>query len=97
MGTVNFGRRRAVAESTQPARPLIARLIRNLAPLIILAWAAPILFLNLAIPSLEEVGRERNHRAGVVPGAAHALASSARSASRACSHAVSAWVSARLD
>jgi RND superfamily putative drug exporter len=59
VGTVNFGRRRAVAESTQPARPLIARLIRSLAPLIILAWAAPILFLNLAIPSLEEVGRER--------------------------------------
>jgi len=56
---VNFGRRRAVAASTQPARPRIARMIRWLAPVIILAWTALILVLNLAVPSLEQVGRER--------------------------------------
>jgi hypothetical protein len=56
---VNFGRRSAVAASTQPARPIIARTIRWLAPIIILAWTALILYLNLAVPSLEEVGRER--------------------------------------
>ena len=59
MKTVKFGRRRDVAASTQPARPLIARGIRRLAPVIILAWTALILVLNLAIPSLEQVGRER--------------------------------------
>jgi RND superfamily putative drug exporter len=48
-----------VAASTQPTRPLIARMIRRFAPVIILAWTALILFLNLAFPSLEEVGRER--------------------------------------
>lgn len=48
-----------MAASTQPTRPRLARLIRSLAPFIILAWAAPILFLNLAFPSLEKVGRER--------------------------------------
>jgi RND superfamily putative drug exporter len=48
-----------VADSTKPARPLIARTIRLFAPVIILAWTALILFLNLAVPSLEEVGRER--------------------------------------
>ena len=48
-----------MAASTQPARPLIARTIRWLAPVIILAWTALILVLNLAIPSLEQVGRER--------------------------------------
>ena len=56
---MKFGRRRDVAASTQPARPLIARTIRWLAPVIILAWTALILVLNLAIPSLEQVGRER--------------------------------------
>ena len=56
---MNFGRRPAVDTSTQTARPRIARLIRSLAPLIILAWTALILVLNLAVPSLEEVGRER--------------------------------------
>ena len=48
-----------MAASTQSARPLIARTIRWLAPVIILAWTALILYLNLAVPSLEEVGRER--------------------------------------
>lgn len=56
---MNFGRRPSVTAPTQPARPRTARLIRYLAPLIILAWTALILVLNLAIPSLEEVGRER--------------------------------------
>jgi RND superfamily putative drug exporter len=56
---VNFRRRPAVAASTQPTRPLIARTIRWLAPIIILAWTALILVLNLGFPSLEEVGRER--------------------------------------
>jgi RND superfamily putative drug exporter len=48
-----------VAASTQPARPRIARTIRWFAPVIILAWVALILVLNLAVPSLEQVGRER--------------------------------------
>jgi len=48
-----------VAASTQPTRPRIARVIRWLAPVIILAWTALILVLNLAVPSLEQVGRER--------------------------------------
>jgi len=48
-----------VADATQLARPLIARTIRWLAPVIILAWTALILFLSLAVPSLEQVGRER--------------------------------------
>ncbi|MEI8081279.1 MAG: MMPL family transporter, partial [Actinomycetes bacterium] len=56
---MNFGGRPALAASTQPAHPLIARTIRWLAPLIILAWTALVLVLNLAFPSLEEVGRER--------------------------------------
>ena len=56
---MKFGSRQAVAASTQPAHPRIARTIRWLAPVIILAWAAIILLLNLTVPSLEQVGRER--------------------------------------
>ena len=48
-----------MADATQLARPLIARTIRWLAPVIILAWTVLILFLSLAVPSLEQVGRER--------------------------------------
>ena len=48
-----------MAASTQPTRPRIARVIRWLAPVIILAWTALILVSNLAVPSLEQVGRER--------------------------------------
>ncbi|PQM45851.1 Siderophore exporter MmpL4 [Mycobacterium talmoniae] len=43
-----------------PRPPLIARVIRTLSPLIILAWIALVLVVTLAIPSLEEVGQEHS-------------------------------------
>ncbi len=41
-------------------RPLIARSIRALAPVIILGWAALTLLVTFAVPSLEQVGREQS-------------------------------------
>ncbi|OAN37616.1 RND family transporter [Mycolicibacterium iranicum] len=41
-------------------RPLIARSIRALAPIIILGWAALTLLVTFAVPSLEQVGREQS-------------------------------------
>ncbi|PRC55006.1 hypothetical protein C6A85_45860, partial [Mycobacterium sp. ITM-2017-0098] len=41
-------------------RPLIARSIRALAPVIILGWAALTLLVPFAVPSLEQVGREQS-------------------------------------
>ncbi|MEB3983896.1 RND family transporter [Mycobacterium sp. 663a-19] len=44
----------------QPRAPFIARTIRKLAVLIILAWAALTLLVTFAVPSLERVGREHS-------------------------------------
>ncbi|MDA2895423.1 RND family transporter [Mycolicibacterium sp. BiH015] len=41
-------------------KPLIARSIRALAPVIILGWAALTLLVTFAVPSLEQVGREQS-------------------------------------
>ncbi|WP_422746619.1 RND family transporter [Mycobacterium sp. WMMD1722] len=41
-------------------RPLVARTIRLLAPLVILAWAALTLVVTFGVPSLEQVGREQS-------------------------------------
>ncbi len=40
--------------------PLIARTIRKFSPFIILAWIALVLFVTLAIPSLERVGQQHS-------------------------------------
>ncbi len=44
----------------RPRLPSMARMIRRLSVLIILAWVAVTLIVTLAIPSLEEVGREHS-------------------------------------
>jgi RND superfamily putative drug exporter len=44
----------------RPPRPIIARSIRALAPLIVLAWAALTLTVTFAVPSLEHVSREHS-------------------------------------
>lgn len=41
-------------------RPMVARAIRGLAPVIILAWVALTLVVTFAVPSLEQVGREQS-------------------------------------
>lgn len=40
-------------------RPVMARMIRTFAPLIILAWVALTLLVTFAVPSLEQVGRQQ--------------------------------------
>lgn len=42
------------------SRPLIARTIRTLSPVIILAWVVLTLTVTFAVPSLEQVGREQS-------------------------------------
>jgi putative drug exporter of the RND superfamily len=41
-------------------RPLVARTIRSLSPVIILAWVVLTLTVTFAVPSLEQVGREQS-------------------------------------
>ncbi len=47
-------------KSQTPRRPFIARTIRRLSVVIILAWAALALLVTFAVPSLEQVGREQS-------------------------------------
>ncbi|MUL63413.1 hypothetical protein BOO86_02955 [Mycobacterium sp. CBMA 234] len=55
------GPRHTTAPITEsPRTPLIARTIRVLSPLIILAWVALTLVVTFAVPSLEQVGREHS-------------------------------------
>jgi RND superfamily putative drug exporter len=46
--------------SERPQNPFLARAIRTLAPLIILAWVALTLVVTLGIPSLEHVGQQHS-------------------------------------
>jgi RND superfamily putative drug exporter len=49
------------AEPThQPSRPVIARTIRTLSPLIILAWVAVTVYVTFFVPWLETVGRDHS-------------------------------------
>src|SRR5262245_34168446 len=45
--------------AAHPRNPFMARAIRRLSPLIILAWLALTLLVTFAVPSLEQVGREQ--------------------------------------
>ncbi|MBX7435308.1 MMPL family transporter [Mycobacterium sp. Y57] len=49
----------AFPPAREPHRPLIPRMIRTFAVPIILGWIALIVFLNVSVPQLEEVGKER--------------------------------------
>ncbi|WP_179475806.1 MMPL/RND family transporter [Mycolicibacterium vinylchloridicum] len=46
--------------TTPPSRPLIARSIRTLSPLIILAWVAITVYVTFFVPWLETVGRDHS-------------------------------------